>query len=91
MITVKFPSEGVEFEVKEGARLLDAALDHAVEIPHPCGGNGVCGGCRVKITEGFNIDDVSNEEYDLIDEDDINEGYRLACCTEIKKDIEVEL
>ena len=90
MPNVKFTETGTEVEVSGGERLLDVALDNGVEIPHPCGGNAVCGGCRVKITSGFNKDAVTDEEYDMIDEDEIEEGYRLACCTDVEEDLEVE-
>lgn len=70
---------------QEGEKLLDLAKISNVAIDAPCGGNGSCGKCRVRLVSG-ELDSqitrhISQEEYD--------EGWRLACISKIKGDVEV--
>ena len=43
---------GVVVVARVGDTLLDAALDHGVELPHECGGNCACTTCHVRIVAG---------------------------------------
>ena len=49
---VRFEPFGVEVEAKAGDRLLDLALEAGVHINASCGGEGVCGKCRVHLEQG---------------------------------------
>ena len=42
---------GATIEVEEGQTLLDAALRQGIYIPHACG-HGLCGTCKVQVSEG---------------------------------------
>ena len=75
---ITFDIEGgdrVEITAIPGEKLLDVAKKANVAIDAPCGGNGSCGKCRVRLAEGT-LDSrmtrhISQEEYDA--------GWRLAC------------
>jgi len=45
------PNE-VTVEAQLGDTLLDAALEHGVEMPHECGGNCACTTCHVHVLVG---------------------------------------
>ena len=55
--------------------LLSAVLSHA---PHPCGGKGVCGKCRVHATGALSA--LSKEEERHLTPFEIADGMRLSCC-----------
>lgn len=52
-------------------------------LAEPCGGNGICGKCRVKI-EG-DAPDISEAERQFLSEEEIRAGIRLACQTKARK------
>ena len=58
-----------------GEKLLDVAKKANVAIDAPCGGNGSCGKCRVKLLEGT-LDSAMTRH---ITREDYEAGWRLAC------------
>jgi uncharacterized 2Fe-2S/4Fe-4S cluster protein (DUF4445 family) len=48
---VVFLPDNIEIEVPEGKNVLQAAGLAGVELDGPCGGNGSCGKCRVRILD----------------------------------------
>ncbi len=73
--TVTFLPHQVAIEVPGGTTVIQAALDAGVHINASCGGEGVCGKCRVRVEEGV-VDDGISEK---LSAEDIEAGYRLAC------------
>lgn len=57
----------------------------------PCGGNGVCGKCRVRILEGEDTLNMPYTDLKGITLQEWEQGYRLACKTIVKEDLQVEL
>ncbi len=74
-------------EVEDGEILIKAALEVGVHINASCGGAGVCGKCRVIIEQG----DVEGGLSEMLSEEDIQKGYRLACMTRVKSDLVVRV
>ncbi|MDR2444334.1 MAG: ASKHA domain-containing protein [Spirochaetaceae bacterium] len=66
---------------------LDIAKRAGVVIDAPCGGNGTCGKCRIKLLSG----DVSGEKSAHITDEDTAEGWRLACSIKPASDLELFL
>ncbi len=87
MPKVKFLPHGKEVEVSPDTPVLRAALDAGVHINASCGGNGVCGKCRIKIEQG----EVEGGISERLSKEDIEEGYRLACLATVKSDIVVRV
>ncbi len=85
--TVTFLPDNKSVEVDEGTTVAEAAQSAQVFITNLCGGEGVCGKCRVQISKGK----VAPEENAtaLFSEEDIKKGYVLSCQTEIHEDLEV--
>ncbi len=48
---VQIAAQSVQFSVEEHQTILQAALDHGVNLPHACK-TGNCGGCRCKVLDG---------------------------------------
>jgi uncharacterized 2Fe-2S/4Fe-4S cluster protein (DUF4445 family) len=89
-IKVKFIKSGKEVETYPGKTLLSIARENRIPIPSPCGGNALCGGCKVRVTEGNDLMDVSAEEYNKLSDEQIEDFFRLACSYIVMNDITVE-
>jgi uncharacterized 2Fe-2S/4Fe-4S cluster protein (DUF4445 family) len=74
-------------EVEAGTTLMDAAERAGIHINSLCGGEGVCGRCRVKVTKGEIRAD--KHSISLLSKDEITEGYVLACQAQVDMDMEV--
>jgi len=69
--------------VEDGENLIRAAMEAGVHINASCGGEGVCGKCRVLIEEG----DVEGGITEKLDNSDVAKGFRLACQSHIRSDV----
>jgi len=82
---VRFEPHNIETIVKKGTNLLWAAMKAGVHINVSCGGEGICGLCKVKINDGevesIRTEKVSDKEY--------TQGVRLACQSYILSDLTV--
>ncbi len=74
-----------EIAIQDGQTLLDAAEAQGVPIDSLCR-SGVCGTCRLQVTDG----DVACQSSTL-DEDDVRRGFVLACVTTTRSDCTVRL
>jgi uncharacterized 2Fe-2S/4Fe-4S cluster protein (DUF4445 family) len=79
-----------EIKALEGKTVLEAGREAGVYIDSHCNGKGTCGKCRIRVVEG-NVSPVVEQEYNFINENDRNQGFRLACMTRIHGDITVLL
>ena len=86
-VKVKFLPHGKEVTVKQGDSLIRAAMGAGVHINASCGGEGVCGKCRVLIESGA-VDGGISEK---LSQKDIDKGYRLACLSKLKNDLVVRI
>jgi uncharacterized 2Fe-2S/4Fe-4S cluster protein (DUF4445 family) len=85
--TVHFAPEGKTVTVARGETILKAAEMAGVFVNSICGGDGLCGKCRVIVREGK----VSSQPTALLARDEIREGYVLACDTRVMGDLVVEI
>jgi uncharacterized 2Fe-2S/4Fe-4S cluster protein (DUF4445 family) len=81
---------GRRIQVPAGTNLLDAARLAGVELVAICGGEGVCGTCRVRPISGQLSPLTLTEEAELSTED-LAAGYRLACQAEVLSDLRVDI
>ena len=84
---VKFLPYETEIEIENGNTIIRAALEAGVHVNASCGGEGVCGKCRVLIEDGTVEGGISEK---LSDEDQ-KRGYRLACQAVVKSDLVVRI
>jgi len=78
---------GASIEVEQGQTLLDAALRQGVYIPHACG-HGLCGTCKVQVSEG-EVDHGAANPFALM-EMEREDGKTLACCATLLSDAVIE-
>ncbi len=84
---VRFQPHNREIEVARGENLLKAAMEAGVYIQASCGGEGVCGKCRVWVEKG----EVEGPRGTKIAEEEFSQGVRQACQTRILSDLEVRI
>lgn len=84
---ITFLPHNVSIEVAPGTTIIQAALDAGVHINASCGGEGVCGKCRVRIEAGEPVGGVSEK----LSAEDLRKGYRLACRSEAAGDLVVRI
>ena len=84
-VRVGFQPEGKSVEVPRGTSLLDAARSAGVFVASICGGDGICGRCRVQILSGK----VDAEPTALLTREEIRAGFVLACQTRVTEDVDV--
>jgi ferredoxin len=73
---LRLEPSGKETVVRDGESLLDAALRLGVRIPNSCR-KGICGTCFVHKISG----EVAMMHQGGIEDDDIEDGGILACCS----------
>ncbi|MFH1103053.1 MAG: ASKHA domain-containing protein [Pseudomonadota bacterium] len=76
-----------EIEVQDKTVLIRAAMEAGVHINASCGGEGVCGKCRVIIEQG----EVEGGISEKLSREDIKKGYRQACQARIGSDLVVRI
>jgi uncharacterized 2Fe-2S/4Fe-4S cluster protein (DUF4445 family) len=84
---VTFLPDGEIAEVEHGATIMEAAEKAGVYINSLCGGKGVCGKCRVQISNGKVRADKNSISF--LSKEEIKEGYVLACQAKVDEDMEV--
>lgn len=75
-------------EVPRGETVLHALQKANIDLEGDCGGIVKCGKCKVKVLTSIDFP-TESEVHDLLNEDEIHQGIRLACSTKIKKDLAV--
>lgn len=89
MIKITFLPDKKNIKVNEGTTILEALEKLGMNINTPCGGKGICGKCKVLVKEG--ITTAAPIEEELLLEEEIKKGFRLACQTKIFKDALIEI
>jgi uncharacterized 2Fe-2S/4Fe-4S cluster protein (DUF4445 family) len=84
---IRFFPHDKQVAVKEGETLIRAAMEAGVHINASCGGEGVCGKCRVIIEAG----DVEGGITEKLSQKDRKDGYRQACLSLVKSDLIVRI
>lgn len=84
---VKFDIAEEPVFVPTGTLISEAAQLAGVEITQPCGGQGRCGRCAVKVEHG----NIRRRSTLRLTPEDIESGYSLACQTIIEGDVEITI
>ena len=81
-VRVTFKPSGLVAEGSPGVSLLDLATEAGIDIDAPCGGQGRCGRCKVRV-EG---EGVRRRESAHLSATDAAAGHALACQTWLDSD-----
>ncbi|MGO8717874.1 MAG: ASKHA domain-containing protein [Acidobacteriaceae bacterium] len=74
-IQIQLEPSGTIVEVPRGASLTSSLSLHGIEFP--CGGTGLCGGCRVRVLAGSLP--VTEQDGLFFPSEELASGWRLAC------------
>ena len=85
--SITFLPHQKKINVSSGERLIRAALRAGVHINASCGGEGVCGKCRILVEEG----EVTGGTSERLNKEDVERGYRLACLAKVTEDVVVRV
>lgn len=84
---VTFQPDEITVESKRGDNLLELARRSGIGITASCGGDGVCGTCKVIIIQG----EVESPSSLQLCNEEITSGFRLACRCRVMSDLIVEV
>ena len=74
-VRIRLEPLSVEVEVPRGSPLATSLPQLGVEFP--CGGTGLCGGCRVRVLAGSIP--VTSGDHSVLSVKELTDGWRLAC------------
>jgi uncharacterized 2Fe-2S/4Fe-4S cluster protein (DUF4445 family) len=85
--TIRLVPLAKEIQVSEGTRLLDVLHEYGVEFP--CGGQGRCGKCKIKLLEG----EIRTDSFHLqrLRSLHLAEPWRLSCLSSCNSDLLLEV
>lgn len=84
---VKILPSNLEFTVKAEQTVLDAALDAGIVLPYSCR-SGTCSTCKGRIVQGDW--DAGTAPEQIIEADQLAQGYTLLCQAHPKSDLVIE-
>lgn len=84
---VTFLPDNKKIRVANGTDILNAAIAAGVYINSSCGGEGVCGRCKVIVKAG----EVESEPTGRLSKEEVQKGFVLACHATIHGDVEIEI
>lgn len=84
---VTFLPEQEEVEIEDGTTLLQAAEQAGIRLNTLCGGEGLCGECRLQVVDGEAQADKN--AIGFFSKDELQKGFVLACQTKVEDDLQV--
>ena len=84
---VDFVSAGKSVRVPVGTTILEAARQADVHINASCNGKGVCGKCKMRVSNGH----TDNPSTPLLSDSEKEKGYILACRSKVVADVAVDM
>ncbi|MBB3069638.1 2Fe-2S ferredoxin [Paenibacillus baekrokdamisoli] len=79
-------TRAITIDAEEGMSLLDLAIKHELDWAFSCT-RGTCARCRCLVEEGAAfLEEVTDAEWDRMEPEEFDQGYRLACQAIIKPD-----
>ena len=82
---IRFLPDGIGVSVPQGTTILDAARLANLYLNSVCGGDGICGKCKVILKSGR----VDQPPTTLLSRDELLQQYLLACSARVLTDAEI--
>jgi len=83
-VQLRVPDFNVDLEIESGSTLVDSLEENQLPIIVACR-SGICGSCRCKVVKG----NVTSSSQETLTDEEIKQGYVLACSTTIESDVEI--
>ena len=89
MVKVNFIGENKAILVEKGTTILAAAQELGIVIESPCNSEGVCGKCKVRISEASlkNVEEYGKHQ---LSEEEKEQGFVLSCQTSVTGHVDVK-
>ena len=84
---IVFNPFGKAVTVEAGTSLLEAAGKAHIALESSCGGDGLCGRCKLIVREGK----AASDKTALLTRDEVAQGVVLACQSRVESDLVVEI
>ena len=84
---ITFYPDNKAIEVEKGKTILSAAISAGIHINSSCGGDGVCGRCKVILKNG----QLASLPTGRLTADEKKKGYYLSCLSVAQSNLEVEI
>ncbi|WP_336345305.1 2Fe-2S iron-sulfur cluster-binding protein [Halalkalicoccus ordinarius] len=75
---IEYAKEGETIEVANNETLLEAGEDEGWDLPYACR-QGQCVSCGGQIADGPSEDFVEHDNQQMLDENELEDGYTLTC------------
>lgn len=85
-INVDYMGKKKTIKAENGANLFKVLTENGIDIPSECGGNQICGKCKVIVDTN---NEISKFEKQFLTDLEIKKGVRLACYVKVDKDLNV--
>lgn len=91
MIELNIETNINEYKIKceKNTNLKEVLKKEDINFIFPCGGNGNCGNCKIKVFKG--VEKPTKLEEIKLTKKELNENIRLACCVYVKEDMHIGL
>jgi 2Fe-2S type ferredoxin len=86
---VEFLKEGETIEIPNNETILDSGEDSGWDLPYACR-QGQCVSCAGQIQEGPSEDFVEHDNQQMLDENELGDGYTLTCVAYPRGDFTIE-
>lgn len=87
MIQIRLSPQGKSLRVPTGTPLQSILFEQGIEFP--CGGKGLCRGCRIRVLEGNAP--ITQKERNKLSADELSQSWRLACQIQANDDLDIHL
>jgi ferredoxin len=89
-VVIRIKNPDVRLEVQSGVNLYGTLVAEDIIQPTLCNGNGLCGQCKVHISQK-DLAKPSSQERKVLAKMNLDAGFRLACQTTVKSDMVVDV
>jgi 2Fe-2S type ferredoxin len=86
---IEYTKEGSTIEVANNETLLEAGEDEGWDLPYACR-QGQCVSCGGRITDGDARDYVVHDDQQMLEDEELEQGYVLTCCAYPTDDFTLE-
>ena len=89
LFKIRFLPEEKASAVEQGTTLAEAARQAGIFINNSCGGEGLCGSCRMRVLKGKTQTSALDNVF--FSDQELKNGFCLACQTPVEDNLEVEI
>ena len=90
ILSIQTDRQELSLPAEDGELLLDVLRRAGIPVTASCGGKGLCGKCRVRITGG-EPGEITETESRILKDEEKEQGIRLACLVFPESDLTIEL